>query len=572
MNSASPSSNSKQNTSWWKKVSGLLFQSIRPFSGARAIRDAIAGVELAAINVPQVLGYTKIAGMPVVTGLYTLLLPPLAFAIFGSSRFLVVGADSATAALLAGGLSHMAPLASAKYISLAATVALLTAGFLLISRAFKLGFLADFLSRTVLLGFLAGVGFQVSIAVLGEMLGIEIQASQTVEQLGQLFHALAQIHWPTLALSISVITMIFTLSRFAPRVPAPLLSVACAIAASQLFHFSSQGIAIIGPVAGGFPRLAIPDVSFSDIERLVSLAASCFVIIVGQSAATARTYAVRHHQDLDENSDLVGLSAANVVAGLSGTFVVNGSPTQTSMVESSGGRSQIAQMTTAIVVAFILLVATKPLQYLPRCVLGAVVFTIAVRLIHLRDLAQIRRESPAEFTLAIVTAFAVLLVGVEKGIILAMVLSLLRIVDHNYRPHTGLLTLDENKVWKSIPLDSKTFTQPGLVIYRFGAALFYANAEGFSKELRQIAARRTSSLRWIIVDSEAITQLDYTAAQVVIDLNKDLARQKIQLAFARVHSYLKTDMDRHHVTEAIGNQFIFPRLHEALTAFDDQKG
>ena len=214
------------------------------------------------------------------------------------------------------------------------------------------------------------------------------------------------------------------------------------------------------------------------------MAGSCFVMIVAQSAATARIYATRHHQPSDENADLAGLSAANAAAALSGAFVVNGSPSQTAMVESSGGRSQLAHVAAAAVVALVLLFLTRPLQYLPRCVLGAIVFIVAIRLVDLRGLAGIRRESPGEFLLAMTTAGVVVLWGVEQGIVLAMVLSLLRIVHHSYHPHTAVLTRGEGGLWQLNPVVPGAVTEPGLVIYRFGATLFYANAGRFSDEIR----------------------------------------------------------------------------------------
>src|ERR1700677_156690 len=220
----------------------------RPFQGTRAIRDVIAGIALAALSIPQALGYTSIAGMPAVTGFYTLLLPLLAFATFGSSRYLVVAADSATAAILAGGISSMAPAGSVKYVALAGTVALLTAGFLLVARVLKLGFIADFLSQTVLVGFLTGVGFQIGIAVLGEMLGLEIHSRRTILQLAQVLRDLPQVHLASLGLSTAVVASVLTLGRFAPRVPGPLIAVAATVAASSLWDFAGHGISTIGPV------------------------------------------------------------------------------------------------------------------------------------------------------------------------------------------------------------------------------------------------------------------------------------------------------------------------------------
>ncbi|MBV8356988.1 MAG: SulP family inorganic anion transporter, partial [Deltaproteobacteria bacterium] len=307
------------------------------------------------MNIPQALGYTRIAGTPVVTGLYTLLLPLVAFAAFGSSRYLVVAADSATAAILAARLSGMAPIASERYVTLAGMVALLTAIFLVLARIFEIGFLADFLSQTVLIGFLTGVGFQVGIAMLGEMLGVPVSSNRTVEQLVQVIRGLPHLHMPTLCLAVAVTAFVFVSRRVAPRLPGPLFAVVAAIAASAALDFPGHGIAVIERVAGGLPAINLPNVSLNKLPNLIPTAASCFLMIIAQSAATARAYAVRHRQTLDENADLVGLSAANMAAALSGTFVVNGSPTQTAMVESSGGRSQFVHLVTAAIVALVLL-------------------------------------------------------------------------------------------------------------------------------------------------------------------------------------------------------------------------
>jgi len=518
------------------------------------------------LNIPQSLGYTKIAGMPVITGLYTLLLPLVAFSIFGSSRYLVVAADSATAAILASSLTGLAPIASPRYVALAGLAALLAGIFLLLARLLKLGFFADFLSRTVLLGFLVGVGFQVGIAVLGEMLGIDVHSRRTLGQIVEVLRSLPHVHLLTMEISFAVVAAIVLCHRVAPKFPGTLLAVAGAVAASAVFHWAQRGVAVLGPVPAGLPHLGLPDLSWRDVKTLVPVAGSCLLMIAAQSAATSRAYATRHHQELDENADLVGLAAANAAAAFSGTFVVNGSPTQTAMVESSGGTNQMAHLATAGVVVLVLLFLTGPLQFLPHCVLGAVVFTIAMRLIDLRSLRAIRRESPGEFMLAVITAAVVVFVGVEQGIILAMCLSLLRIVHQSYRPHTAVLEQTDEGIWQLDPVVPGAVTEPGLVLYRFSAPLYYANANRFSEETRMLAASAPSPLHWLIVDAGAITHVDFTAARVVCELQKDLAAQGTGLVFAHVQSDLKPDLDRHHLTEVIGPDRIFDSLHEAIAA------
>jgi MFS superfamily sulfate permease-like transporter len=518
------------------------------------------------MNIPQVLGYARIAGMPVVTGLYTVLLPLVAFAVFGSSRHLVVAADSATAAILFGSLPAMAAPTSEKYVALVGMVALLTAGLLLLARIFKLGFLADFLSRTVLVGFLAGVGIQVGIAMLTDMFGIATQSHRTLVQAWEILSGLRQANLPTLLLSVLVVAAILLGRRVVPRVPLPLFAVVGTIAASAAFHLAQHGIAVIGPVPGGLPSIGFPDVTWSETLALLPVAASCFVMIITQSAATSGAFAERYHESVDENADILGLSAANAVAAVSGAFVVNGSPTQTAMADRAGARSQIAQLVFAGVVLLVLLVLTGPLQYLPRCVLAAIVFTIAVGMINLPALRDIHRESPGEFYLAVATAAAVVAIGVEQGILLAIALSLFRHVRHSYRPHTMMLAPDPTGRWLPVPVAPGTETAPGLIVYRFGADLFYANHSRFTGDVRALVEHAPTPVRWFVVDAGAITDIDFSAARSMRELLDDLARQGVGMVLGRVSLYLRSDMDRHGITAAIGEARIFPTLHEAIAA------
>jgi SulP family sulfate permease len=545
-----------------------LLKGILPLSRAAALRDVFAGVTLASMDIPQVLGYARIAGMPAVTGLYTVFLPLLAFAFFGASRHLVVAADSATATIFASKLSTMAPIASGEYVALAGMVALLTAILLLVARVFKLGFLADFLSRTVLVGFLAGVGVQVGIAMLGDMLGIAVSSPRSTEQLVQVVSRLGQVNLPTLAISLIVVVSILGAKRFMPRLPVPLLAVVGGIAASDIYQFAAHGIAILGPVAGGLPPVRLPHASWHQILDLLPVAASCFVMIVAQSAAAGRVFAQRYHEEVDLNADILGLAAANTVASFSGAFVVNGSPTQTAMADRAGSRSQLAQIAFAGVVVVVLLFFSKYLQYLPHCVLAGIVFTIAIGLINVQSLLAIRSESPGEFTLAVFTAIAVVVLGVEHGILIAVALSLLRHVRHSYRPHTTMLAPGPEGRWQPVPAQPGTQTAPGLIVYRFGSDLFYANDHFFVEDVRQLIDRAPSKVATFVVDASAITDLDYSAARSLTDLLETLKQQNITVVFARVNRYLRSDMDRHGITQVIKASCIFSTLHEALAAVD----
>ena len=541
-----------------------LLEGLRPFRPREAAKDALAGLTLASMNIPQVLGYTRIAGTPVVTGLYTVLLPLVGFALFGSSRHLVVAADSATAAIFSSALSEMAPIGGEKYMALVGMLTLLTAGLLLLARIFKLGFLADFLARTTLVGFLTGVGVQVGVAMLGPMLGVAAESHSTLGQLWEVGAGLSTLNPLTLALSAFVVAVILLGRWLVPKFPIPLVIVIGMIAASAYYDLASRGVAVVGPVPGGLPSFRWPNVTWSETLALLPVAASCFVMIIAQSAATSRVYGIKHHERVDENADILGIAVANAGAALTGAFVVNGSPTQTAMADGAGARSQVAQLVFAGIVAIVLVALTGYLQYLPRCVLAGVVFTIAVGMIDVKGLKAILRESRGEFLLAVATAAAVPGIGVEEGILLAIALSLIRHVRHSYRPHTMIVTEDAEGHWVPTPAVPGAESRPGLIIYRFGADLFYANADRFADEARALIERAPKPVRWFIVDASAVTDIDFSAAKTLRDLFNDLKAKDVNVAFGRVDTGLRADLERHGVAAIIGEGRILSSLHSAL--------
>lgn len=537
---------------------------MRPALPRGARRDLLAGVGLAAMNLPQLLGYARIAGMPPVTGLYTAVLPVLLFALLGSSRHLVVAADSATAAVLAGALGNLAEPQSERWVALAGMVALLAAAMLFVGRLFRLGFVADFLSRTVLVGFLCGVGLQVGIVMLPDMVGFDPVSRTPLPQLAETLRALPRADAREAALAAVVVAAVLAGRRWRPRWPVGLAAVVASIGASAALGFEQRGIAVLGTVPGGLPTIAWPAVTWRDTLALLPTAASCVVLIVAQSSATARSFALRHGERHDADADLLGLAAANAAAGLSGTFVVNGSPTQTAIADAAGARSQWAQGALAAVAVLVLVALAGVLHALPRCVLAAVVFTIAVQMVDLRGLLAIHRESPGEFALALLTAGAVVAVGVEPGILLAVGLSLLRHVRHSYRPHSGLLVRGPEGEWTSRPVASGATAEPGIAVYRFGADLFYANDKRFCDELRTIAETAPPPLRAVVVDASAIADLDYSAAQSLRASIDELRARGVRLVFGRVSDGLRADMVRHRIAEALGAAHLHASLHEAL--------
>jgi MFS superfamily sulfate permease-like transporter len=528
----------------------------------------MAGITLAALGIPEVMGYTKIIGTPVITGLYTLLLPVLVFALFGSSRHLVVSADSATAALIAAALGYVSAAGNpSKYVALTSLTALVAAGILLLARVLRLGFLADFLSRTVLVGFLSGVGIQVALGELHAMLGIEKSGHGLIQQLLFTFRHLPQTNLASLFIAITVLAIIIGFEFFAPRFPGGLVAVIAMTAASAFFHWSNYGVRVVGAVPSGLPRLGLPDVAWSDVVIVLPVAFSCFIVILAQSAATSRAYAVRYHESFDQNLDLVGLALANAAAGCSSTFVVNGSPTKTAMVDTAGGRSQWSHVTTATLVLVVLLFFTGPLAFLPEPVLAAIVFMIGVKLIDYKGLAEIRRSKSREFALALVTAATVVLIGVEQGIILAAVLSLLHHVSRSYRPHTAVVVHDDTDHWRMEDAAVSRMAEPGLVMFWFGADLFYANAGFFSERVRGLVAGSPSPVRWVAIDATAITDIDFSASRAVLELQQDLDKAGIALALVVREVRHHEKWERLGLIDLIGSDRIFASRRDCLEAY-----
>jgi sulfate permease, SulP family len=544
-----------------------LFQGVLPLRRASIGNDIIAGIVLAALGIPEVMGYTKISGTPIATGLYTLIFPAIIFAILGSSRHLVVAADSATAAILAAGLSGLAAFGSPHYLALAELVAILVAGLLLLARLFRLGFLADFLSRTVLIGFLTGVGIQVAIGQLGGLFDLKGGSHQPVQQILTAIAGLPHANPLAIGISIAVLITIQLFERFLPKFPGALLAVVGAILSSWLFNFASRGVTVVGTVPSGLPSFGLPAVNLNEISQVLGIALSCCIVIVAQSAATSRAYAFRYSEGFNENVDLEGLAAANLAAGLTGTFVVNGSPTKTEIVDTAGGRSQVAQLSTVAVVLIVILCLTQPIGYLPNPVLAAIVFSIGLRLIDIKGMRSIFKLHREEFYLAIVTAATVVFVGVKEGIVLAIMLSLILHVRHSYRPHSAIVIPDKNRLWQEIPVCQGSISAPGLIIYRFSRDLFYANATFFSEEVQSLVKSAEPPVRWLILEAKAITEIDYSAFLMIRDVLQELTRQNVAFVISGLPLEVKLQFDRDGLTDLIGVDRFFNHLEEALTAF-----
>jgi len=543
-----------------------LFQGILPINPAQVPLEIIAGITFAAFAIPEVMGYTKIAGMPLVTGIYTLLLPMLAFAIFGSSRHLAIGADSATAAIIASTLVPIAIPESLNYVAYASMIALIAAVLLLFGGLLQLGFLADFLSHTVLIGFLTGVGIQISISAISELLGLPHGLYGTPMQIISLFKYLYLTNIPTLLFSLSVILIIILSGRIQSKVPGALLVMIGAIVLSWALDLSSYGIILLGKVPGGFPHLSFPQVPLSDIPKVFNTSLDCFIVILAQSAATSRAYSMRFSDTYNGNLDLIGLSLANVAASISGTFVVNGSPTKTEMVKIAGGRTQLTQLTTVFTVMVVLVFLTRPLAYLPTCVLSSVVFLIGLHLVDIKGMTTLYRQRPVEFAVAFITAMTVICIGVEQGIEIAIVLSIIAHLRHSYRPLNLLLVPKAEGSMRTVPLEEQQQAVEGLIIYRFGSNLYFANENLFTEEIVTLA-KNIGSLKWFCICASNIGDVDFTSAEALKTVYACLKRRNITLVLSDVVLPVMNELDRDGIIEMIGKDHIFESVQDVIAAY-----
>jgi Sulfate permease and related transporters (MFS superfamily) len=549
-----------------------IFEGLLPFDPARVPSELIAGATLGALAIPETMGYAAMAGMPPITGLYTLVIPLFLFAIFGSSRHLVVGADSATAVVLFAGLTGLGLTASStEWVATAGLAALMVAVVLVAARMLRLGFIANFLSRSVLIGFLTGVGIQVAMGQLHGVLGVSDGSGTTLQKFWTTLQNIPATSIPTLAVSVAVWVIILGSGRISKKIPGALIAVVGMILISFLGLLPST-VTLLGAVPAGLPAIGLPQgvISQANIVALLPIVFSCFIIILAQSAATSRAYAVKYDDSFNENVDLIGLGLANIGAGMSGTFVVNGSPTKTEMVDGAGGKTQLAQVTAGLIVVVVLLFLTGALAYMPNAVLAAVVLLIGLRLIDIVGMKGIASVRTGEFVVAALTAATVVVVGIEQAITLAIVLSMIEHLSHAYRPYDTTLAITPEGRLSMAQVSSGIVVQaePGLVIYRFGAGLYYANAARFMEEIVQILDEADPKVEWFCLSGAAIGDIDYSGAGALRQVASEIKKHGATFVLCELEPSVLDIPARYGIQPEIGG--IYPFIEDVIAAYKDR--
>lgn len=530
--------------------------------------DFVAALVVTSIAIPESLGFAIIVGVPIQVGLYCALAAPIVFALMTSSRRLIVGADSATAALVAAGASTVAVAGTGAYASALAVLGIITGVILLIMALFRLGFLADLISRPVLIGFLAGVGVQLLIHKFPEMLGIETSGN-FLNHITGLFENIGEIHVATAVLSLTTLAIIIVAGR--RGLPGALFGLFAATFATFLFDLQKYGIHTVGAIPEGFPSIILPSIDPSHVVAMLPSAIAIAMVILAQSLTVIRSSAAKFEEKTKDNQDLMSLGMANLASAFTGGFAINGSPPRTTASEISGGRSQMVNIFMAGFVGIVLLFASAVFIYMPTAALAAVVFSIGLHLVKIQDLNHVWRTRREEWYVAIIALIGVAVLGVQQGVLVAVIVSLLERLRRQYNPSDIVLLRDrEMDEWLKvrIPKQKSTSRHPaGLLIYRFSGSIFFENSTYFLNRATKVIDDAKQPVKTFVVDVGAVDDIDYTAAEMLRRLHAKLNRDDIQLVFAHVSPSLLKVLKSFDMIELIGQDNIYPSIASAIRAF-----
>ena len=535
--------------------------------------DLLAGLSVAAVALPVGVAYAQLAGFAPAVGLYASILPLVAYALFGTSRQLIVGPDAATCALVAASVAPLAAGDAKLYLSLSITLAFL-AGLICIAGSFlKLGALADFLSRPILVGFMNGIALSIVLGQIGKLFGFPIHSGGIVPRLLEFTFKLPLTHWATLAVGLATFAVLALSPRFLPRLPAALVAMIIAGAAVLLFGLDRAGVATVGAVPAGLPPLHIPSFPPEFLPELATDAAGIALIAFTSMVLTARSFAAKNGYDIDVDREFAALGAANIATALSQGFAVSGADSRTAMNDAAGGRTQVAGLIAAAAVAAVLLFFTGPLQYVPIAALGAVLIKAALSLVDLRSLKRIYRIDRREFGLSIIAMLGVVVVGAINAILLAVVLALLRFVHLASRPPAEVLGQANGfPGFHALARHPDAATTPGLVVFRFNGPIVFFNAPHFKRQALAAAQAEGASLKWFVLDMLPVTMMDATGIYTLNELVDTLHARGVTVALAgRVTQWANWARTRGLLVED-SRVLAFPTLRQAVKAFRTQAG
>lgn len=533
--------------------------------------DAAAAITVFAILIPSALAYGELAGFEPVVGLYAALAAMIVYALLGSSRQLIVGPDSTIAIIVATVVAPMAGGDFARYAALAAALAISVGFICLLAGHFKFGFVADFLSKPILTGYITGTALIVIASQMGKLFGITLVNDDFFAKILELITKLDQTNLLTLALGLATIAALVMLKRFTPRIPGPLAVVVGAIAISSIFQLADLGVSVVGQIPGGLPMPQIPQVSLGDLRKLLPAALAISILIFSDEVLIARVFARKNHYEINTNQELIALGAMNVSSGLFQSFATAASSSRTVVNDNSGGKSQVVGLISAGLVVVFLLFFTSLLQSLPTVVLGAIIIVASVNLIDIQEFRSLNLVRHSEFYLSLFTLFGVLVIGIVPGIVLAVIFSLVDFIYRIYRPCSSVLgAMDGEYGYEWIAPSSHSQLMPGLIVYGFDAPLFFANAPYLMAQIRDLVSSADQPIRCLLLDMEAVPDIDTTAADTLKEIYQELLGKGITLAIARANKHLRETMRLTGLEDLIGAGNFFPSIRSGVKAFKEE--
>ncbi len=542
---------------------------VTEYTGRRLSVDLVAGLTVAALTIPSAMAFAGLAGLPPVSGLYAVLLPTVVYTLLGSSKQLIVGPEGTVSALVAAAILPLAAAGSDEAVVLAGTLALLVGAVFVVAWLLRLGWIADYFSLPVLVGYLAGVGVVLIAGQLGKLLGLSIEASDSIPQLVEVMREAGDANGTTILVGVVALMVLVPLRFLAPKFPAALLVVATAIVASWIFDLQSHGVAILGDIPSGLPSLGL---SFRHSFDLLPAALGIFVVSYADGVLTARSFAGRHGLNVRANQELLAFAGMSAAAGVSQGLPVGASGSRTAVNDQMGATSQFSGLIAAGAVLVVVLFLTGPIEYLPTAVLGAIIISAAIGLIDPASFRDLLATSRFEFGLALVGAVGVVTVGVLRALLVAVLLSIVDVIRRSARPHDAVLGwVDSIGRWANVSLHPRARLTEGIVVYRLDDRLFFANAEYVKGRVHEAIRGAPYEVRWLVFDAEAVSNVDVTAAEALEDLGEELGRAGIGIALARARPYVRDVLDDAGVTAVIDGERFFPTVRSAVAWCDDQR-
>jgi high affinity sulfate transporter 1 len=545
--------------------------ALRTYQRAWLPKDILAGVVLTAILVPVGMGYAEASGLPAIYGLYATIFPLIAYAIFGPSRILVLGPDSSLAAIIAATIVPLAAGNSDQLVALAGMLALMTGGLCILAGLARFGFLTDLLSKPIRLGYLNGIALTVMIGQLPKLLGFSSSGDNLIQEAISLVQGVLQgmTNWTAFAIGVACLAVILIFKRRWPKIPGVLVAVIGATIVVSIFNLAATaGVSVVGPLPQGLPSFQIPSVSPADLGPLLAGAFAIMLVSFADTSVLSRIFALRGGYKVDQNQEIIALGAANVAAGLFQGFSISTSSSRTPVAESAGAKTQLTGVVGAVCIALLLVFAPTLLQNLPNAALGAVVISACLSLVDIEGVVRLYHLRRGEFWLSIVCFLGVALFGVIQGIFIAVALALVGFIWRAWRPYDAVLArVDGLKGYHDVTRYPEAKRVPGLVLFRWDAPLFFANAEVFGEHVRQAIADAPTPTKWVVVAAEPVTDIDVTAAEALSALDDDLQRAGIELGFAEMKDPVKDRLKQYGLFTKLGIELFFPTLGQAVDAY-----